>query len=194
MSLKEDFRQAKEELSNDEKMLESAFKIEAFVKKNKKILLGLLALGAICFGGYQLKTYLDERRALKITKIFSEIQQNGQSEELMQKLKKEGGELYEFMQLSRAIEEGNQELLEQMQHASNPFVSKYACYELASLTQTFDSQKDYGAFKDLVLLQEGYLMISKKDFQKASKFLNEVALTSEFKDWALRIGHYGIAH
>lgn len=194
MSLKEDFRQAKEELSNDEKMLESAFKIEAFVKKNKKILLGLLALGVICFGGYQLKTYLDERRALKITKIFSEIQQNGQSEELMQKLKKEGGELYEFMQLSRAIEEGNQELLEQMQHASNPFVSKYAYYELASLTQTFDLQKDYGAFKDLVLLQEGYLMISKKDFQRASKFLNEVALTSEFKDWALRIGHYGITH
>lgn len=196
MSLREDLKQVqvKEELNNDEKMLESAFKIEAFIKKNKKTLLGLLAAGIVFFGGYQIKSYLDERKALRIAKIFSEIQKEGQNEELMQELKKEGKELYEFMQLSRAVEEGNQELLGQIQQASNPFVAKYASYELASLTRVFDPQKDYGAFKDLALLQEGYLLISQKEFQKALNLLGEVALTSEFKEWALRIGHYGIAH
>lgn len=193
MSIRDDLKQVKQEFSNDEKILESAFKFEVFLRKNKILLLSLIGFVVALVAGFQVKNYLDEKRALKISAIFAEIQNNEASQELLEKLKKEGKELYEFIALSQAIKNQNKDELLALQNSSNPFIAKYSSYEFSSLAQAFDSQKDYGEFKNLVLLQEGYLLISKNEHQKALEKLNAIEPTSELKEWALRTGHYGIA-
>lgn len=192
MDIRNDLKHIKEEFNNDEKMLEGAFRIEAFVRKNKIWLIGVVVIGVLFVIGYQIRDFLNEKRAEKITEIFAKIQKEGASEQLMEELKSEGKELYDFVALTQALNKQDKTALNIASQSSNPFIAKYASYELALLGKTFDAQKDYGEFKNFVLLQEGYLLILKNKHQKALEKFDAIEPASELKDWALRIGHYGI--
>lgn len=191
MSIKENLQVVKEEISSDEKMLESVFRIEAFIKKYKLLFIALIVAGLGWIAWLYASDYLKEQKAIKSTALMEKIQSNIEDENAWNELKKENAPLYEMMRFSYAIKNNNTQELEQMKISSNPFISSYSSYEVASLTENFSSLKD-GDFSDLALLQEGYLLVSKKDYTQALSKLNGISNTSELKDFALRIGHYGI--
>lgn len=191
MSIKENLQVVKEEISSDEKMLESVFRIEAFIKKYKLLFIALIVAGLGWIAWLYASDYLKEQKAIKSTALMEKIQSNIKDENAWNELKKENAPLYEMMRFSYAIKNNNTQELEQMKNSSNPFISSYSSYEVASLTENFSSLKD-GDFSDLALLQEGYLLVSKKDYTQALGKLNGISNTSELKDFALRIGHYGI--
>lgn len=191
MSIKENLQVVKEEISSDEKMLESVFRIEAFIKKYKFLFIALIVAGLGWIAWLYASDYLKEQKAIKSTALMEKIQSNVEDENAWNELKKENAPLYEMMRFSYAIKNNNTQELEQMKNSSNPFISAYSSYEVASLTENFSSLKD-GDFSDLALLQEGYLLVSKKDYTQALNKLNGISNTSELKDFALRIGHYGI--
>lgn len=191
MSIKENLQVVKEEISSDEKMLESVFRIEAFIKKYKFLFIALIVAGLGWIAWLYASDYLKEQKAIKSTALMEKIQSNIEDENAWNELKKENAPLYEMMRFSYAIKNNNTQELEQMKSSSNPFISSYSSYEVASLTENFSSLKD-GDFSDLALLQEGYLLVSKKDYTQALSKLNGISNTSELKDFALRIGHYGI--
>ena len=192
MSIKDDLKQINEELGN-ERILEGAFRLEAFFKKNKfwilAVLIGMLIWGLI----YQIGNYLKERNALEITAIFNEIRENGSNQDLLDRLKDKSDELYEFVVFSEALKNKDKAKLQEMQTSKNSFIAQCAHYEYSSITENFN-EKNYGDFRDLVLLEEGYLSIIKGDHKSALKKLNEIAPTSELRELALRIGHYGITN
>lgn len=191
MSIKENLQVVKEEISSDEKMLESVFRIEAFIKKYKFLFIALIVAGLGWIAWLYASDYLKEQKAIKSTALMEKIQSNVEDESAWNELKKENASLYEMMRFSYAIKNNNIQELEQMKNSSNPFISSYSNYEVASLTENFSSLKD-SDFSDLALLQEGYLLVSKKDYTQALSKLNGISNTSELKDFALRIGHYGI--
>lgn len=191
MSIKENLQVVKEEISSDEKMLESVFRIEAFIKKYKLLFIAIIVAGLGWIAWLYASDYLKEQKAIKSTALMEKIQSNIEDESAWNELKKENTPLYEMMRFSYAIKNNNTQELEQMKNSSNPFISAYSSYEVASLTENFSSLKD-GDFSDLALLQEGYLLVSKKDYTQALNKLNGISNTSELKDFALRIGHYGI--
>lgn len=191
MSIKQDLQIAKEEFSSDEKMLESVFRIEAFIRKYKLLFIALIMAGLGWIAWFYLSDYLKEQRAIKSTALMEKIQSNLEDESAWNELKKENAPLYEMMRFSYAIKGSKTQELEQMKSSSNPFISTYATYEVSSLNRDFSGVKE-GGFSDLALLQEGYLLIGKKEYSQARNKLNAISNTSELKDFALRIGHYGI--
>lgn len=191
MSIKQDLQMAKAEISSDEKMLESVFRIEAFIKKYKMLFLALIVAVIGWIAWFYISDYLKEQKAIKSTALMEKIQSNQSDESAWSELKKENLALYEMMRLSYAIKNENTQELEQVKNSSNPFIASYANYELSSMTQNLSNIKE-GAFVDLALLQEGYKLASKKEHKQALNKLNEISNTSELKDFALRIGHYGI--
>lgn len=191
MSIKENLQVVKEEISSDEKMLESVFRIEAFIKKYKFLFIALIVAGLGWIAWFYAGDYFKEQKAIKSTALMEKIQSNIEDESAWNELKKENAPLYEMMRFSYAIKNNNTQELEQMKSSKNPFIATYADYEVASITENFTSLKE-GAFSDLALLQEGYLLVSKKDYPQALNKLNAIANSSELKDFALRIGHYGI--
>lgn len=191
MSIKQDLQMAKAEISSDEKMLESVFRIEAFIKKYKMLFLALIIAIIGWIAWFYISDYLKEQKAIKSTALMEKIQSNQSDESAWSELKKENLALYEMMRLSYAIKNENTQELEQVKNSSNPFIASYANYELSSMTQNLSNIKE-GAFVDLALLQEGYMLASKKEHKQALNKLNEISNTSELKDFALRIGHYGI--
>lgn len=191
MSIKQDLQMAKAEISSDEKMLESVFRIEAFIKKYKMLFLSLIVAVIGWIAWFYISDYLKEQKAIKSTALMEKIQSNQSDESAWSELKKENLALYEMMRLSYAIKNENTQELEQVKNSTNPFIASYANYELSSMTQNLSNIKE-GAFVDLALLQEGYKLASKKEHKQALNKLNEISNTSELKDFALRIGHYGI--
>lgn len=191
MSIKQDLQMAKAEISSDEKMLESVFRIEAFIKKYKMLFLALIVAIVGWIAWFYISDYLKEQKAIKSTALMEKIQSNQSDESAWSELKKENLALYEMMRLSYAIKNENTQELEQVKNSTNPFIASYANYELSSMTQNLSNIKE-GAFVDLALLQEGYKLASKKEHKQALNKLNEISNTSELKDFALRIGHYGI--
>lgn len=191
MSIKQDLQMAKAEISSDEKMLESVFRIEAFIKKYKMLFLALIVAVIGWIAWFYISDYLKEQKAIKSTALMEKIQNNQSDESAWSELKKENLALYEMMRLSCAIKNENTQELEQVKNSTNPFIASYANYELSSMTQNLSNIKE-GAFVDLALLQEGYKLASKKEHKQALNKLNEISNTSELKDFALRIGHYGI--
>lgn len=192
MKLSKDTKQFQKDLSNDEKILESAFKIEVFFKRYYRVILGIIGIALACFIWIEVLDYQEEKRAERVTEIFDQIQRNGLNEELLEKMKKEGGEAYDFVALAWAIKENKAEELDRLKKSSNTFISKYASYEFGSIKQSFEGEKNYGEFASLIFLQQGYELIMDKKRQEALKKLDEIELTSPLKEWALRIGHYGI--
>lgn len=191
MNIQEDLKQVKRAFESDEKVLESAFRFEIFFRKNRMWILGIVGILILIILGYQAKDYLEEQKALEITSLFDEFQKNGGDEVLLKKIQDKNQTLYEFLSLTQAIKNQDKQQLELMQNAGNAFVSQYAHYQYSSLIQAFD-QKNYGEFQDLALLQKGYLSNLNHKHQEALKILNEIPLTSNLRDLALRIGHYGI--
>lgn len=192
MSIKENLKIAREEISSDEKMLESVFRIEAFIKKYKMLFLALIIAGLGWIAWIYISDYLQEQRAIKSTALMERIQSNQEDESAWSELKKENQPLYEMMRLSYAIQTNKTQELQELGKSQNPFISQYATYEYSSIAENFSALKE-GAFWDLALLQEGYLFASKKEHQEALKKLNLIDTASELRDLALRIGHYGIA-
>lgn len=192
MSLSEEVKQFKKDLSNDEKMLESAFRIEVFLKKYYRVILGLVGVVLVYFAWIAILDYQEEKRAQRVTEIFDQIQSKGLNEDLLEKMKKEGGEAYDFVALSWAIQEGKAEELERLKQSSNSFIAQYAGYELGSIKQNFQADKKHGEFANLIFLQEGYQLMMDKKRKEALEKLDAIELTSPLKEWALRIGHYGI--
>lgn len=192
MSLSEDMKRFKKDLSNDEKMLESAFRIEVFLKKYYRVILGFIGVVLICLVWIEIADYQKEKRAKRVTAIYDQIQSNGLTKELLEEIKKEGGEAYDFVALAWAIKESKAEELERLKKSSNSFIAQYASYELGSMGQNFESGKNYGEFANLIFLQEGYQLMMDKKHKEAIKKLDSIELTSPLREWALRIGHYGI--
>lgn len=192
MSLSEEIKQAKKSLSNDEKIFESAFRIEVFLKKYYRVILGIIGIVLVYFIWTAVMKYQEEKRAERITQIFDQIQTDGLNEKLLNEIKKEGGEVSDFITLTWAIQENKPEELEGLKKSSNSFIAQYASYELGSMKQNFGEEKKYGEFANLILLQEGYRLMMDKKRQEALNKLNAIELTSPLKEWALRIGHYGI--
>lgn len=192
MSLSEETKQIKKSLSNDEKIFESAFRIEVFIKKYYRLILGIVGVVFIYLVWTTTMEYREEKRAERVTRIFDQIQTNGLNEKLLNEIKKEGGEVSDFIALAWAIQENKPEELEGLKKSSNSFVAQYASYELGSMKQDFGKEKKYGEFANLIFLQEGYKLIKDKKRQEALDKLNAIELTSPLKEWALRIGHYGI--
>ena len=74
----------KQELSSDEKVLESAFKLETFYKKYKYLIWGVLIALTLFFVGRSVITAMEEARLADANSAFLTLQQN--PEELIDQL------------------------------------------------------------------------------------------------------------
>lgn len=191
MSIKENLQVAREEISSDEKMLESVFRIEGFLRKYKYIFIALLLVGIGWLAYIWAGDYFREKRAIESSELMSAIEKNPQDTQAWDKLKNKNFELYEMMKFSRAITNSNVEELASFAKSSNPLIAHYSSYEVATLNKSFVSA-NFGEFLPLALLQEGYMAIQNKNREEALKKLDEIGNDLDLRDFANRIGHYGL--
>ncbi len=197
MGTKENIEYIKEELSSEEKFLESVIKAEKFFKKYKKPLLAIgavLVLFIVGYSGYELKKEHDQKVA---NEALAKLLANPEDHKALETLRQKSPKLFTLYSYKVAVEKKDKKALEALASSSDPIVSDLARYHLALLKK---SDHDLGIYagdkeailRDLALLDEAYLLYGKKQSTKAHEELSKIDTKSPAAPFALLLGHYGV--
>ncbi|WP_299328975.1 hypothetical protein [uncultured Helicobacter sp.] len=183
----------KQEFEQDEKILESAFRLERLVKKYKYYLIALVVLIVAWVGYRSVYGVMTENKAQKISALYTELTQNPDNTLLQDQLQAESKGLYDLYTLMRIdlAQEGAETHLKELVDSPNPLVRELATYELASLKQENLSQVS-GVMADFAKIQQAYLYLSKNQIPEARKELESIGLDSALYGIASQMKHYGI--
>ena len=93
MALKDKLNYVKDELSGDEKLLENAFRIESFIRKNRKKLISIVIILVIGISSYNIYGALKESSTKKSSDIFTKLISDTENRELQENVIKSNREL-----------------------------------------------------------------------------------------------------
>ncbi len=161
----------KKELSSDEKVLESAFKLETLYKKHKfKIWAVVIAL-ILFFGGKAVLESMHKAKLIKANEAFVVLQQNSEDATALQTLKENNPALYELYSYAQAAKKEDIQRLKQLAKSSNMVISDASAYTAGVLERDPVDSKLYA---ELSLFQEAYLLIKSGDAKTARAKLEEI--------------------
>ncbi|MEA1953191.1 MAG: hypothetical protein U9O24_02230 [Campylobacterota bacterium] len=169
MSIKDDVNYVKKELSGDEKILESAFKIEEIYKKYK-LLIWASAVAIILF--FIGKTAMDAMNKAKLeeaNKAFLTLQENADNKEALTVLKEKNPELFELFSYAQAVKKQDSKALATLANSKNEVIADSSKYITAVLENRSSDSKLY---KEMALFQSAYLAIKAGDTKSAKEKLD----------------------
>lgn len=197
MSIKENIQTLKDELSAEEKFIESAIRTERFVKKYQKPLMAsvislLLAVGGAI--GYQA---YDQAKIENSNVALSALLLNPENKEALKNLEKENRSLYELYTLSKAIRSSDVKTLQSLVQAKSPEVADIATYETAVLMKDQKALENYAKkqdaiYQDMALIEMAVMLIQKGDTASAHSKLELIKEDSAMYSTAQTLSHFGV--
>ena len=183
MSIKDDVNYVKKELSGDEKVLESAFKLESLYKKYKFHLWGVAAALILFFGGQTAMNAMHQAKLEKANEAFLTLQSNGRDANALKVLKENNPALLELYTYSQAAQQKDVKALEALSSSKNAVIADATPDPPAVLTKKpTDSHLD----NEMALFEEAYLAIVAGDIKTAQNKLeligdrSSLAVITEF--------------
>jgi len=188
MSLGEDIDAVKKELSSDEKLLEQAFHLEKFYKKNKKLIIATAILLIGAFIGYKVYNYLENKKLESANSALLTLQKDPNNKQALAELKNSNPKLYNLYSYSIAANSGNKEALNAIK-TSDEFLKDVLAYHKGVVSK---NPQDSTYYKDLVLVEKAYNLIKAGKKQEAKNILITVPKTSAVAAVARLLEHYTI--
>ena len=197
LGTKENIEYIKQELSNEEKFLESVIKLEKFYKKYKKPLIAILAVLMFIVVGYMGYSWKKELDLQASNQAFEKLLANPEDKEALQTLKSTNPKLYRLYLYHRAMQTKDTKIFERLAASEDPILSDLAKYHLAVLKKDQKALQQYGMQKDtllkeMALLDEGYLSMKRGQIAQARGELSNVPKESPAYPYALLLKHYGV--
>lgn len=171
MSLKDDVNYVTKELSGDEKVLESAFKLETLYKKHKLKLWGLLIVVVGFFATTAVMDAVHESKLYSANEAFLSLQTNSDDKEALESLKENNPALFELYSYSQAVKNEDVKALSALRSSDNSLIADASGYSAGVLAQKPVSSKLY---HEMTLFEEGYLLIQSGNREKAKQTLDKI--------------------
>lgn len=168
VSIKDDVNYVKRELSGDEKVLESAFKLESLYKKYKFQLWGAVVVLIVFFGGQAVMSALHEAKLEKANEAFLTLQNNSEDANALKVLQENNPALLELYTYAQAAKKGDIKALESLRASSNRVIADASGYTAGVLNK---KPVDSKLYKEMVVLEEAYLAILAGDVKTAQNKL-----------------------
>ena len=166
-----DIADIKKELSNDEKILESAFKLETIYKKYK-LIIWAVAIGLVLFFvGRAVMDTLERAKLEDANKAFLALQENPEDTKSLSTLKDKNPSLYEMYIYSQAVNKSDKKVLSGLVNSGNDIVADASKYTLSVLDSKPQNSKLYG---DMALFEEAYLALKSGNIAAAKAKLSEI--------------------
>ncbi len=187
MSLKDEIKYVKDELSSDEKLLENAFKLERFYKKYKMAIWGLvIALIAIFGGTWLYGTYTDYRLG-KANDALLTLQKDPKNTEALAALKKYNPSLHALYSYSVARKsESMDSLSREKSVSSNSVLSDIVSYHKAVMAS---KAGDSSYYRDLSTVEKAYEALNRGEKDKARSLLITIGENSPLSKIAKLMMH-----
>ena len=162
----------KNELSGNEKVLESAFKLETIYKKYK-FLIWILVIGIIVFFvGRAVMQEIQEKKLAEANAAFIMLQSKPDDTEALSVLKEKNPALFELFSYAQASKNSDAKALSILANSNNAVIADASAYTAAALeNKSIDSK----LYREMALLQEAYLSIKSGDNNAAKSKLELIA-------------------
>ena len=164
MSIKDDVNYVKKELSGDEKVLESAFKLETLYKKHKFKIWGIVVAVLVFFGGTAIQKSMHESELAKANDAFLILQTKSDDTAALQTLKENNPALLELFNYAQAVKNQDTKVLKALSSSKNAVIADASTYTAGVLAK---KPVDSILYKEMVFLEEAYLAIDAGDAKTA---------------------------
>jgi len=159
-----DIADVKKELSSDEKLLESAFKLETLYKKYKFAIWGVVAVLFLSFVGKTAMDALHEAKLEDANKAFLALQKNADDTAALKTLKEKNPALFELFSYAQAAKKQDINTLKALGNSKNGIISDGSKYAVSVLEK---KPADSQLYKELALVEEAYLEIKSGNMKSA---------------------------
>lgn len=198
MSIKEDIKAVKEEITAEEQFLETVIKSERFLKKYKKPLIATASVIVSAFLIYAVYNYVKERNFKISNQAYLTLQKNPNDKEALETLKEKNPNLYMVFLFHQALKENSPQALEKVLGAlKDENLKDIALYQIASLKADKNALDSYAMrkeaiLKDFALLDEGYLLFKEGKIKEGKEKLSMISLSSPLQGLVQSLNHYGV--
>jgi hypothetical protein len=168
VSIKDDVNYVKTELSGDEKVLESAFKLESLYKKYKKVIWGAAGAAVLFFAATTGMDALKQSRLEAANQAFLTLQQKADDAQALSILKENNPALYELYTLSQAAKKQDAKALGSLSKSQNGIVADMSRYSAGAIEK---KPVDSKLYKEMAYLEEAYVAIKAGDIKQAKSKL-----------------------
>ena len=171
MSIKDDVNYVKKELSGDEKVLESAFKLETLYKKHKFKLWGVAAALVLFFGGKAIQETMHEAQLEKANEAFLTLQTKSDDATALQTLKENNPALAELFSYVEAVKKQDAKALEALSASKNAVIADASAYTAGVVVK---KPVESVLYKEMALFEEAYVAIGAGDVKTAKAKLEHI--------------------
>lgn len=186
MNIADASREVKKELSSDEKVLESAFKLETLYKKYK-ILIWVVVIALFAyFIGSQVMQSMHKQRLAEANKAFLTLQKDSGNAQALATLKEKNRALYELFTFSKASKDADTKTLATLENSTNEVISDLSKYTVAGLE---NKSSDSRLYKEMSNLESAYLAIKSGDIKNATAKLDLIPENSALAQIATLLKH-----
>ena len=186
VSIKDDVNYVKTELSSDEKVLESAFKLETFYKKYKVAIWG--TVGAILLF-FVVSTGMEALRQSKLesaNQALLTLQSKPGDANALSILTENNRALYEVYLFSVAAKKQDVKTLSGMKNSKNEIIADMSSYTEGAIEK---KPVDSKLYTELAYLEEAYVAIKAGDIEKAKTKLEMIDGRSQLATFAKLLEH-----
>ena len=189
MSIQETINDVKKELSSDEQMLASAFKLEKIYKEHKIKLFSLVALAALYFGGTAIMKNIEEQKLVTANSAYLTLSKDSKNEKALAELKSNNPALFELYTYQEAIKAEDKETLKTLSSSKNSIIADMSAYHAAILEgKPIESELN----SDVALVNNAYLLINEGKITEAKEQIELISEESPVYDISKMIKHYTI--
>ena len=188
MSIKDDVNYIKNELSSEEKFLESFVKTERFFKKYKKLIVVLIITVIVGSIAFLVKTKLDEKNLYEANIALSNFLENGNQNSLKQ-LKEKNRDLYEIaLYLDAKNEFKNADI-------NLKYLKELLDFQVALLNSNQSdldavSKKADFLLKDYAIFNQALILVNNQKYAEAREILGKISQDSRAFELATLLKHY----
>lgn len=188
MSIKDDVNYIKNELSSEEKFLESFVKTERFFKKYKKLIVVLIITVIVGSIAFLVKTKLDEKNLYEANIALSNFLENGNQNSL-DELKEKNRDLYEVaLYLDAKNEFKNADI-------NLKYLKELLDFQVALLNSNQSdldavSKKADFLLKDYAIFNQALILVNNQKYAEAREILGKISQDSRAFELATLLKHY----
>ncbi|SFV65041.1 hypothetical protein MNB_SV-3-72 [hydrothermal vent metagenome] len=166
-----DIADVKRELSSDEKVLESAFKLETLYKKHKVKLWIIVAALVVFFGGRTLQEFIHASKLEKANEAFLVLQTKPTDKAALKRLEENNPALLELFSYVEASKNHDIKALQKLTASKNSIIADASRYTAGVLNK---KPVDSKLYKEMSLLEEAYTSMEAGDKKTAQEKLDSI--------------------
>ncbi len=189
MSIKDNVKYIKKELSADEQVLESALKLETLYNKHKYKIWAVLVIIVLSFVGKVILDTVQEARLESASQAFSILQKDPNNSEAIEVLRSKNHALYELYSYAEAVKSKDPKQLDALTSSKNSLIADVSRYS----KQVLESKSsDSVYYKEMSLIGDAYIALKAGENKEAKEKLELIDARSPVAPVADLLKHYSI--